>query len=468
MGRNLALNLAGQGNCVALYDPWPEVREAFTESSTGHAGELLPAASPEAFVAALARPRRVILLVKAGPAVDGQIAALTPLLEAGDLIADAGNSHHRDSARRGEELSARGLHFLGIGLSGGEAGARRGASLMVGGSPEAYGLVEGVLQGVAARADGEPCCARLGGAGAGHFVKMLHNGIEYAAMQLIAEAYMVMERALGLDPAAIGALFGRWNRGPLESYLTGITAEILAHRDPASGKPLVGLILDKAGQKGTGLWAASTALELGVAAPTLAEAVSARALSLLKQERLAAQERLPGPSRTGPGEAADGLPEALEQALLASMVCVYAQGFAVMAAGAREYGWDLDLGRAAAVWRNGSILRARLLDAIVVAYGADPGLANLLLAPGLSELLARAQDGWRRSAAFALSRGLPAPAICSALGYYDAYRSGRLPANLIQAQRDFFGAHGFERTDRAGSFHVDWGHGDGPGQGGGA
>lgn len=453
MGRNLALNLADHGSHVALYDPWPEARDAFAASSSAQVDGLALTASLQDFVGALARPRRIILLVKAGDAVDAQITALTHLLDAGDLIADAGNSHYRDSARRGARIAAQGLRFLGVGLSGGEAGARKGPSLMVGGSPEAYALVEKTFRQVAAKADGEPCCALLGGDGAGHFVKMVHNGVEYAAMQLIAETYQALRVHLALEPPEIGTVFARWNQGSLDSYLTGITAEILAHEDPASGGLLVDVILDKAGQKGTGLWAAKAALELGVPAPTLLEAVSARALSMLKEEREAAQGRLAAASRP---EATTDVAD-LEQALLASMICVYAQGFAVMAAGAREYGWDLDLGRSASVWREGSILKARLLDAIVAAYGADPALPNLLVAPALSDLLARAQDGWRRAVAALALHGTPAPALGSALAYYDSYRCGRLPADLIQAQRDFFGAHGFERIDRPGSFHGDWG-----------
>lgn len=457
MGRNLALNLADHGSRVALHDPWPEARDGFATSPAAQTEGLALTVSLQDFVGALARPRRIILLVKAGAVVDRQIEALMPLLAAGDLIADAGNAHYRDSQRRGAELAAKGLRFLGVGLSGGEAGARNGPSLMVGGSPAAYALVEETFRQVAAAADGEPCCALLGGDGAGHFVKMLHNGIEYAAMQLIAEAYLVLRVQLGLEPAKIGAVFARWNQGNLDSYLTGITAEILSHEDPASGGPLVDVILDKAGQKGTGLWAATAALELGVPAPTLLEAVSARALSMLKDEREAAEGRLAAASPPEAPAAQDHLVADLEQALLASMICVYAQGFAVMAGGAREQGWNLDLGRCASVWRDGSILRARLLDTIVAAYGAEPTLANLLVAPALSELLARAQDGWRRAAAAVALHGLPAPALGSALAYYDSYRCGRLPANLIQAQRDFFGAHGFERIDRPGSFHGDWG-----------
>ncbi len=457
MGRNLALNLADHGSRVALHDPWPEARDAFAASPLAQTEDLALNASLQDFVAALTLPRRIILLIKAGATVDAQIAALMPLLEAGDLIADAGNSHHRDSRRRGEQLATKGLRFLGVGLSGGEVGARNGPSLMVGGSPEAHALVENTFRQVAAKADGEPCCALLGGDGAGHFVKMLHNGIEYAAMQLIGETYLVLRGHLGLEPAKIGAVFARWNQGDLDSYLTRITAEILSRDDPAGGGPLVDVILDKAGQKGTGLWAATAALELGVPAPTLLEAVSARALSMLKDERVAAAGRLAAASPLEAPEARDRLVSDLEQALLASMICVYAQGFAVMAGGAREYGWDLDLGRCASVWREGSILKARLLGRIVAAYGADPALPNLLIAPVLNDLLARAQDGWRRAVAAVALHGLPAPAHCSALAYYDSYRCGRLPANLIQAQRDFFGAHGFARIDRPGCFHGNWG-----------
>lgn len=448
MGRNLALNLADHGRRMALFDPWPEARQALAGMTSCD--------DVQAFVGALARPRRIILLVKAGDPVDRQIDALEPLLDRGDLIVDAGNSHFRDSIRRGGALAAKGLHFLGMGLSGGEAGARHGACLMAGGSEDAYRLIEADLRRVAAHVGGEACCAHLGGDGAGHFVKMIHNGIEYGVMQVIAEAYLLMRDLLGLTAAEIAEVFERWNRGPLGAYLIEITVDILRTADPSGGGPLIDMIQDTAGQKGTGGWAATEALDLGVPAPSLLEAVSARSLSALRDERVAARKVLAGPPRPVSVPERDRFVESLEQALLASAICVHAQGFAVMAAAARQNDWDLDLARTASIWRGGSILRARLLDEIAAACGGERALVNLLMAPALGETLARCQESWREVAASAIAAGLPAPVLCSALAYYDAYRNDRLWANLVQAQRDYFGAHGLERRDGPGTFHGGW------------
>jgi 6-phosphogluconate dehydrogenase len=451
MGRNLARNFADHGFAVSIADPWPAAQAA-AAADTGD--RIALAATPEAFVAGLSRPRRILLMVKAGAPVDAAISALAPLLTAGDAVIDGGNTHFRDTQRRVADLSKAGIDFLGMGVSGGEEGARHGPSLMVGGAREAYARAAPLLTAIAAKAGDDPCCAWLGKDGAGHYVKMVHNGIEYAEMQLIAEAYDLMHRVGGLDHAAMQAVFRRWSAGEAGSYLLEITAVILAKRDADTGRPLVELVLDKAEQKGTGQWAAVSALELGVPVPTLIAAVTARGVSALMTERHAAAGVLAGPvPQVQPG--AD-LVEALGEALLAAKICVYAQGFALLAQAAAEFAWELDLARTAEIWRAGCIIRGHLLEPIAAAYRAAPKLANLMLAPALRAALARGQDAWRRVVATAVAQGVPVPAFSSALDYYDAYRSRRLPANLIQAQRDHFGAHGYQRTDRDGAFHSKW------------
>jgi 6-phosphogluconate dehydrogenase len=366
---------------------------------------------------------------------------------------DGGNARFQDTIRRERGLRERGLMFLGTGISGGEEGARHGPSIMAGGAPEAFARVAPVLQAIAALVDGTPCCAHLGADGAGHFVKMVHNGIEYADMQLIAETYALMQQVLGLDYPAMQAAFAEWNRGELDSYLIQITADILGKRDPETGQPMVEVILDKAGQKGTGGWTVAAALELGVPTPTLAEAVAARSLSALKPERVAAAERLTGPAR----QAAADLPlTALRDALLAAKLCAYAQGFALLAGAAQEHRWALDFGTVATIWRGGCIIRARFLNRIKDAYERDRTLANLLLDPWFADLIGRAQASLREVVAAAARHGVPAPALASALAYFDGYRAARLPASLLQAQRDYFGAHTYERTDRPGAVHSDW------------
>jgi 6-phosphogluconate dehydrogenase len=457
MGQNLALNIADHGFAVAVWNRTADKAHAFV---AGEAARGLPVQATdrlEELARALRRPRAVILMVQAGAATDAQIEALAEVLEPGDLIIDGGNAHHHDTIRREQALKAQGLAFLGTGISGGEEGARHGPSIMVGGDPSAYARVRPVFEAIAAQVDGEPCCAHVGPDGAGHFVKMLHNGIEYADMQLIAEAYAVMKDVLGLGYPAMQATFAAWNRGELDSYLIEITADILARSDPETGQPMVEVILDSAGQKGTGRWAVSASLDLGVAAPTIAEAVSARTLSAFKAERMAAAERLEGPAAAAPAD--EALLAALENGLLAAKICAYAQGFAVMAAAGREHGWDLELGTVAKIWRGGCIIRARFLERIREAYAREPGLANLLLDPFFADHIASSQAGWREVVAEATRRGVPIPGFASALAYYDGYRSARLPANLIQAQRDYFGAHTYQRTDREGVFHTEWGAG---------
>jgi len=453
MGQNLALNIADHGFAIAVYNRTAARTEAFAASEEARSRRVVPCATLEDLIGALRSPRAIILMVQAGAATDDQIEALVPLLAPGDLIVDGGNARYQDTIRRERRLRALGLRLLGTGISGGEEGARHGPSIMAGGEPEAYARVRPVLEAIAARVDGTPCCAHLGPDGAGHFVKMIHNGIEYADMQLIAETYAMMKDGLGLDYPAMQAAFAAWDEGELDSYLIEITADILGRRDTETGAPMVEVILDRAGQKGTGSWAVAAALDLGIPAPTIAEAVAARSLSAQKDERVHAATRLSGPETGDPPERALA---ALREALLAAKIAAYAQGFAVMAAAGREHAWHLNLGTIATIWRGGCIIRARLLDRIKDAYAHDPALANLMLDSQFGAALATAQEGLREVVAFAARRGIAAPALASALAYYDGYRSARLPANLIQAQRDYFGAHTYERVDRAGSFHSDW------------
>jgi 6-phosphogluconate dehydrogenase len=457
MGQNLALNIADHGFPIAVWNRTPGKAEAFAASDAARGLPLEATATLHEFVARLRAPRAVILMVQAGAATDAQIEALAAALEPGDLIIDGGNAHHHDTIRREQALKAKGLLFLGTGISGGEEGARHGPSIMPGGEPSSYARVQPIFEAIAAQVGGEPCCAHIGPDGAGHFVKMLHNGIEYADMQLIAEAYAVMKDVLGMGYPAMQATFAAWNQGELDSYLIEITADILSRHDPETGQPMVEVILDSADQKGTGRWSVNVALDLGVAAPTIAEAVSARTLSAYKAERVAAAEKLRGPGAAAP--AGEALLGALENGLLAAKICAYAQGFAVMSAASREHGWNLDLGTIAKIWRGGCIIRARFLERIREAYARDPGLANLLLDPFFSGHIANTQAGWREVVVEAARRGVAVPGFASALAYYDGYRSARLPANLIQAQRDYFGAHTYQRTDREGVFHTDWGAG---------
>ncbi len=453
MGQNLALNMAEQGHPVAVYNRTRARAETFAATEEARRLPVQACLTLEGLVRAIRRPRAIVLMVKAGEPTDAQIAELAPLLEPDDVIIDGGNARYQDTIRRERDLRARGLMFLGTGISGGEEGARHGPSIMVGGDPAAFARVRAIFESIAAKVEGVPCCAHLGPDGAGHFVKMLHNGIEYADMQLIAETFSLMRDGLGLDYPAMQAAFAEWNRGELDSYLIAITADILGKTDPETGQPMVEVILDRAGQKGTGGWAVTAALELGVPAPTIAEAVAARSLSALKAERVEAAARLAGPTAGGKPE----LPlDQLQDALLAAKLCAYAQGFAVMAGAAEAHGWPLDFGTIATIWRGGCIIRARFLNRIRQAYERDRVLRNLLLDPWFAALIGKAQTGLRGVVAVAARHGLAAPALGSALAYFDGYRSARLPASLIQAQRDYFGAHTYERVDRPGSVHTDW------------
>jgi 6-phosphogluconate dehydrogenase len=451
MGRNLARNLARHGHVVAVHNRTPARTKALI-SEYGHEGEFLPAETPEEFVRSLERPRRIVIMVKAGAATDAVIQEFAPLLEPGDMIVDGGNAHFEDTRRRERELRERGIHFVGTGISGGEEGALNGPSIMPGGSPESYQALGPLLESIAAKVEGVPCCTHVGPDGAGHFVKMVHNGIEYADMQLIAEAYDLLRHGLGMPPAEIAEVFRTWNSGRLESYLIEITAEVLAHTDPATGRPFVDVVVDQAEQKGTGRWTVQTALDLGVPVSGIAEAVFARSLSGSPRLREAARG-LPGPSRF---KLEQRFADDVEQALYASKIVAYAQGFNQIQAASDEYGWNIDLGAMATIWRGGCIIRARFLDRIRAAYAADPHTPTLLTDDHFAGALGDAQDSWRTVVSISAQLGIPTPGFASALAYYDALRAERLPAALTQAQRDFFGAHTYRRVDREGSFHTRW------------
>jgi 6-phosphogluconate dehydrogenase len=456
MGQNLARNLAGKGIAVSVYNRTTARTDAFLSEHAGE-GPISGARSVEELVAQIARPRPILMMVKAGEAVDETIEHLLPQLEPGDILIDGGNSHFTDTVRRAAAAEARGLRFLGCGISGGEEGALHGPSIMPGGTPEAYAHVERILTTISAHYDGEPCCTFIGPGGAGHYVKMVHNGIEYADIQLIAEAYDLLRQALNLEPGDLSAIFARWNEGDLDSYLIQITSAVLGKADASTGRPLVDVILDEAEQKGTGKWASQSALDLGIPVTAITEAVFARSLSALKSDREAAAAVLPAPA---PASVPVGDPNRLiddvRDALYASKIVAYAQGFELMQAASQEYGWNLRLGEMAKIWRAGCIIRARFLGRITEAYAAQPDLKNLLLAPYFRDGIARTQDAWRRVIGHAVGRGIPVPAFSSALAYYDGYRRARLPANLVQGLRDYFGAHTYHRTDRPGSFHIRW------------
>jgi 6-phosphogluconate dehydrogenase len=454
MGANLARNIARRGTPVAVHNRTAARTREFMQAY-GSEGAFTAAESLEDFVAALERPRRIIVMVKAGAPVDGVIEELAPLLDEGDIVIDAGNSHFADTKRRTEACAVRGLRFMGIGVSGGEEGALLGPSIMPGGDPAAYAEVEDVLTGIAAQVDGTPCCVHVGPDGAGHYVKMVHNGIEYADIQLIAEAYDLLSHVAGLDAPAIGKIFEEWNSGDLESFLIEITAKVLQKTDDKTGGPLVDVILDQAEQKGTGRWTAIDALELGVPLTGITEAVFARTLSSLRDERKAAAATLAGPV-PGQGENRTDLVEDIRQALYASKVVAYAQGFAQMRAASAVNGWGLDLGAMATIWRGGCIIRAQFLNRIRDAYAEHPDIENLLMVPYFTEAVANAQDAWRRVVVTATQQGVAIPAFASSLSYYDGYRRERGPANLIQGLRDYFGAHTYHRTDTDGVFHTRW------------
>ncbi|MFJ9038961.1 NADP-dependent phosphogluconate dehydrogenase [Streptomyces sp. NPDC102406] len=457
MGRNLARNFARNGYTVALHNRTASRTHRLVEEF-GEEGIFVPAETAEEFVAALERPRRLVVMVKAGEPTDAVIKEFAPLLEPGDMIVDGGNAHFADTRRREKELREQGIHFVGTGVSGGEEGALHGPSIMPGGSVESYASLGPMLEKISAKAkDGAPCVTHLGPDGAGHFVKMVHNGIEYADMQLIGEAYQLLRDVAGYSPAEIADVFRTWNTGRLDSYLIEITAEVLSHVDEATGKPFVDVVQDRAEQKGTGRWTVQIALDLGVPVSGIAEAVFARSLSGHADLRAASRE-LAGPTAKPMDESqAAAFADKVEQALYASKIVSYTQGFHEIAAGSEEYDWNIDLGAVARIWRGGCIIRAAFLDRITAAYEAEPGLVSLLSDKSFADEIAAAQDDWRAVLVAATTQGVPTPGFAAALAYYDALRAERLPAALTQGQRDFFGAHTYRRTDREGSFHTLWG-----------
>ena len=457
MGENLVLNMESHGYTVAVFNRTTSKVDDFV-GGRGKGKKVVGTHTIEDFVASLKSPRKVMIMVKAGAAVDAVIDELTPLLSPGDILIDGGNTHYPDTTRRTKALKEKGLLFVGTGVSGGEEGALKGPSIMPGGDPAAWPAVKPIFQAIAAKVDnGEPCCDWVGPEGAGHYVKMVHNGIEYGDIQLICESYQLMSDLLGMDAVAQHGVFERWNKGVLDSYLIEITRDILGYKDEESGKPMVDLILDTAGQKGTGKWTVTSALDLGVPLTLIAEAVFSRCLSAQKDERVAASKVLQGPTSKFTGDA-KSLIDDIEMALYASKIISYAQGYALMNAMAKDSGWEINNGGVALMWRGGCIIRSAFLGDIKAAFDRDPKLANLLLDPYFTGEIHKAQAGWRRVVAAAATHGIPVPAISSALAYYDGYRTERLPANLLQAQRDFFGAHTYERIDRPRGqhFHTNW------------
>ncbi|WP_321911550.1 MULTISPECIES: NADP-dependent phosphogluconate dehydrogenase [unclassified Paraburkholderia] len=455
MGSNLALNIESRGHAVSVFNR----SRARTDELIAEYPDrkLVPAYTLEEFVDSLEKPRRILMMVKAGAPTDDTIAALKPLLEKGDILIDGGNTHFTDTIRRNQELAKSGLHFIGTGVSGGEEGALKGPSIMPGGQRDAYDLVAPILTEISAKApDGEPCVAYMGPDGAGHFVKMVHNGIEYGDMQLIAESYAVLKQVVGLSNEELAKVYTEWNEGELDSYLIEITSKIFTKKDEETGKDLVDVILDRAAQKGTGKWTSQNALDLGAPLPLITEAVFARVLSSLKTQRVAASKVLSGPDTKPFSGDRKAFIESVRRALYFSKVISYAQGFAQLRAASDEYKWDLQYGTIAKIFRAGCIIRARFLQKIMDAYAKNPQLDNLLLDPYFRDIAANYQSALRDVVIQAVSAGVPVPAFSSAVAYFDGYRSERVPANLVQAQRDFFGAHTFERIDKPGSFHADW------------
>ena len=457
MGENLVLNMESRGFHVAVFNRTTSVVEAF-EKGRGSGKNFVFAKSLPDFVAALKRPRKAQIMVKAGAPVDAVIEQLIPLLEPGDVIIDGGNSLWTDTQRREKYLREKGIHFFGVGVSGGEEGALKGPSIMPGGSAEGWAALAPIYTKIAAIAEGEPCCRHMGPDGAGHYVKMVHNGIEYGDMQLICEAYAILKTTINPGADEFAQIFSDWNKGELNSFLIEITANIFTKKDPETGKPIVDLILDKAGQKGTGKWTVGHAVEMGVPLSVISSAVEARILSSLKAERVAASPQLPGPdARPFSGDRA-ALIAAVRDALYASKIMSYAQGFVQLGVAGQIYNWNLNFGDISSIWRGGCIIRAQFLNRITAAYRTNPGLKNLILDPFFRDTIAKTQANWRTAIQTAVGYGVAVPAFSAALSYYDSYRQERLPANLLQAQRDYFGAHTYERVDKpAGEFfHTEW------------
>ncbi len=454
MGENLVLNMASKGFNVAVFNRTVSKVDAFLAKHSGN-DALGGAHSVAELTGMLAKPRKIMLMVKAGKPVDDMIDELLPFLEQGDIIIDGGNSFFEDTIRRTACLQKQGIRFMGMGVSGGEEGALKGPSLMPGGDKDAYAQTAPIFTRIAAQVKDQPCCTYVGPDGAGHYVKMVHNGIEYGDMQLISEAYYIMKKVLGLSATEMHEVFSNWNKGELDSYLIEITSDILTKQDELTGQPLVEVILDAAGQKGTGKWTSQSALELGVPTPTITEAVFARCMSAYKAERVAASTLLSGPTNQYKGDKQQFI-DAVHDALYASKICSYAQGFALLKAASDQYNWNLNFGELALLWRGGCIIRARFLERIKAAYEADKTLPNLMVSPFFSEVLMKTQDHWRLVVKTCKELGIPTPSISASLDYYDSYRQAVLPANLIQAQRDYFGAHTYERIDKPGVCHTEW------------
>jgi 6-phosphogluconate dehydrogenase len=454
MGQNLVLNMAHNGFSVAVYNrTTSKTKDFIADRASGK--DIRAGYTYEEFVGLLKRPRAIMLMVTAGAPVDAVIEDLVPLLEEGDLIIDGGNSYFKDTERRAQALQEKGLHYIGTGVSGGEYGALHGPSIMPGGQRQAYERVRPILEAIAAKVDGEPCVTYLGPRGAGHYVKMVHNGIEYGDIQLIAEAYDVLSRGGGLIPEELHAVFAQWNEGELSSYLIQITADIFTKQDEETGKPLVDVILDEAAQKGTGKWTSQDAMDVGVPIPTIDMAVESRFISAYKGERVAASRVLPGPEAEFEGDR-DQLVEYVRDGLFAAKICSYAQGMALLEAASGEYKYDLDLAAIARIWRGGCIIRAAFLNDVAAAFEKNSELPNLLLGPYFTKAVEERHDALRRTIQTATTLGIPCPGLSASLAYYDSYRSARLPANLIQAQRDYFGAHTYHRVDKKGTFHTEW------------
>ena len=455
MGENLVLNMESKGFSVAVFNRTTEVTDKFA-AGRGKNKNIHPARTMEEFIRALKRPRKAMIMVKAGAPVDAVISQLAPLLEKGDVIIDGGNSLFTDTQRRGKELESGGIHFVGCGVSGGEEGALKGPSLMPGGSRESWELIAPIFRKIAAQVDGEPCCRYMGPDGAGHYVKMVHNGIEYGDIQLICEAYAILKDIVEMDAAQLAETFAKWNKGELDSYLIEITSQIFRKIDPETGRPLVDVILDKAGQKGTGIWTLQSAIKQSIVISTINAAVEARVISSRKEERVEASKILPQPKiEKFKGDRAH-LVDAVRDALYASKIVSYAQGMELLRTASTEYKWNLNLGDIATIWRGGCIIRAKFLNRIVEAYQRDPTLPNLLLDRYFTDIIERTQHNWRIAVSTAVLHGVAVPAFSASLAYFDSYRQARLPANLLQAQRDFFGAHTYERIDKPGVFHSEW------------
>jgi 6-phosphogluconate dehydrogenase len=456
MGENLARNIERNGYSIAVWNREPKKVDDFVGRLEGH--QVIGAHTPEEFVKSLERPRKAILLVKAGDPVDWTVNQIKPFMEEGDIIIDGGNSYFMDTERREKALRAEGFNFIGSGVSGGEKGALWGPSLMPGGDRAAYEQIRPIWEAIAAKVDDGPCVTYIGPGGAGHFVKMVHNGIEYGDMQLIAEAYDLMRTVLGMEAAEMADVFDEWNRGDLESFLIEITAQILRVKDEETGQPLVNLVLDKAGQKGTGKWTSDIALDLGIVTPTIDAAVDTRNLSSRKEERVEASKQIKGPERGQFSGDRREMIQAIHDALYASKICSYAQGMNLIRAGSDTYHWNIDLGECARIWKGGCIIRAQFLDKIKGAYRRRADLPNLLLDPEFNAFVAESQPNWRRAVATAIQSGVAVPGMSASIGYFDTYRTANLPLNLTQAQRDFFGSHTYERTDKPGqpAVHTEW------------